>query len=184
MKTISYFIIVFAAILFGANVNAQSSLQQTLQELQAQEASLNNDIAAAQADMVPIQDQIALLDAQIADGIANGDDVTALEQQRQPYLDALAQLQQSIDDMQQQLQALQNDMLALQDQINQQDKNWILANMPPPVPTPAQTPNNITNVTHPNLPNTPLMFFVPTGNTTLDEQLVHDWLFQRGLVDQ
>ena len=183
MRTLTKISLVLV-ILFAASTisSAQSSLEQTLQELQAQEAALNNDIASAQADMVLIQDQITPLDAQIADAIANGDDVTALEQQRQPFLDALAQLQQSIDDMQMQLQTLQNDMLALQDQINQHDKNWILANLPPPAP--AQAPNNITNVTHPNLPNTPLMLFVPTGNTSVDEQLVHDWLFQRGLVDE
>jgi hypothetical protein len=179
MKTISRIMLVLGLLIAIAGTN--SFAQTSLSQLQAMETALNSDIATLQTDISALQAGVTAIDAQIAEANSNGDDVAALDAQRQELLDEIVLKQNTLVDKQVELLALQGEIANVTAWNNQHDRNWIVTNTPPPAPYNAA--NNITNVADPNNPGNQLMFFVPTGNSTLDEQLVHQWLLQRGLVD-
>jgi septal ring factor EnvC (AmiA/AmiB activator) len=168
--------------LFIAIASTNSFAQSSLVQLQAMETALNSDIATLQADITVMQANISALDVQIADANSSGDDVSDFEVQRQEFIDEIVLKQNTIADKQAELAVLQAEIANATILNNQQDKNWIVTHNPPVV-TPANQTGHVTEVTHPALPNTPLMIFTSTGNANIDEQLVYNWLKQHGLVD-
>ena len=178
---------ILCALVFpGTKVFAQTSFQSQIAELQAMEASLTADIALTQTNIAQYQDMVSSLDALIAEALNNGGDVTTLQSQRQDALNTVSSLQTTLAQQQADLAAVQNKIVILTDAMNQNDKNWVLANNPPPQQQQNQQNQNqqrINVVPNPGNPNSMHVIFQSTGNAAQDEQVVLDWLYQYGLVD-
>jgi uncharacterized coiled-coil protein SlyX len=181
--TISRIMLVLGLLIAAYSTNCFA--QSPLVELQNMETALNADIAATQAAITAVQSQIDATNAEISAAMDVGEEEYANDLSgRLAELNAsLVSAQATLTQQQTDLANVQLKITAINNAINEADKNWILANTQPPAPAPNNPANNITNVVDPNNPGNQLMFFVPTGNSTLDEQLVHQWLLQRGLVD-
>jgi uncharacterized coiled-coil protein SlyX len=182
MKTISRIILVLALLIacFSTDSVAQSS---PLTDLQATETALNSAIAATQADITTTQSQLATVASDITAATDAGEEEYALGlAARETDLNAsLAALQATLAQQQAELADIQSKITATQDEINQNDKNWWLANTPPETPHAAPSPINA--VPDPNNPASFNIIFGSTGNAAQDAQLIRSWLFQYGLID-
>ena len=181
MKTISRITLVLALLI--ACFSTQSVAQSPLADLQAVETALNNDIAATQANITTVQSQLTTVASDITAANDVGEEEYALELAgRQTDLNAtLASLQAILGQQQTELADIQSKITATQDEINQSDKNWWVANTPPETPHAAPSPINA--VPDPNNPASMNIIFSSTGDAAQDAQIIRSWLFQHGLID-
>src|SRR5689334_22180399 len=149
MKTISKLTQVFA---FLVALSTYSFAQSPLADLQATETTLNNGIAATEASISTTQAQLTTVAADIVAATDAGeeDNAAALAGRQNELNASLVSLQATLAQQQAELADIQSKITATQDELNQNDKNWWLAN------TPAETlhaaPSPILNVPDPNNP--------------------------------
>jgi chromosome segregation ATPase len=202
MKTIARLLFIAIACFIVTQVNAQSNpstnledsqfnsptaltdLQNQLQYLQSAEASIKNEIAVAQADLVSQQDLVASLDIQIADETASGQDVTDMQAERSQALAMIANLQAFIAQKQSELASIQNEISGVANSIQAllHNKAWLSTYMPSSTSSstfqnPQQAPVNNNNQ------NSTIGVLRYTGNPQQDAQIIQDWLRQHGLLD-
>ena len=181
MKTILRTILVLG--LFVAFLSTDSFSQSPLLDLQARETALTNDITATQAGISGLQSQLSVVAADIVTATDEGAEEYATELSgRQAELNlSLAALQATLLQQQAELADIQAKITATQNELNQNDKNWWIANSAPEAPHAAPSP--ILSTPDPNNPNSQKVIFKSTGDAQQDAQIIHDWLLMHGLID-
>ena len=180
MKTISRITFLLGLLI---TLSTGSFSQSPLVELQTLETTLGADIASTQASITNQQNLLTTVLADINAFTETGelDEAQALTERQTELNASVAALQATLSALQADLAIVQGKITSTQNELNQLDKNWVMANTPPAPPAPADP--RILAVPDPNNPSTLNIIFGSTGNAQQDEQILRAWLYQYGLID-